>query len=451
MSELFGAGEALCEARPLDEVVFQGERMFVHRKDQGAVDVLLLHTMFCDQPSSVNYQALLMTYSEKAGGAVTYVHFPIYRGLKFLREHLYDVVTKKTGLIFDMDTQDEDSWLLFPHVTDALGSSERVPSMLTIACDIVAPAYLSFNLPEVQDESPAAMKRAGLVGSPCFHDKVSFVVKKDQALPEEYYVSERFGMVDYDTAEPDKYPEPDFKLPAEYEVKTLSLNEDYTNASHDAYGVIYDFIGISDKITKLVPLAVKQINVNEAGMLARQGNIPKHGNEKKWEPDMITSWGIRPSDLEDVHVVGLFKLKDGLDNEFYILSETGRWYWLEKTEPDNENVLALPGEPRTLLYHGLSESMWRGIPVKTGKGNAEVEDFHTWFGYAMTGYVFGMADNEQPYTYGSRAVRFLKEAAQAKGVHVRTMHGDCYLSMRNDMEVIWDLVDGKIEFETYKI
>ena len=455
--ELFDVAASQKALQTLDGEVFHGERMFTYRHDEDPVDVLLFHTMFYEYPSFVPFRALLLTYPKKAKeGTATYIYFPAFRGVNFLKAYLRDIVTKITGIRFDKDACDEKSWLIFPHVTDAMGGSGYVPSKLTIGCDVYAPAYVSFNLPELSDESAVAMRRAGVIGAPCFHHKVTFMVKKGQVLPDEYYISERFGNATDDQVRPNAYPIPDVALPAGYDVKTLFHNKEYTNVSHNALWSLIDAMSgengeSSGAITKLIPYAVKQIGANEVARMAKsRAYFPEHKNERRWEPDYASCEGWKLSLFADVRVIGLFKAKDWQNDEFYVLSDTGRWYlWQEIINDPIKN--SGPGGLRDCLINGLQAIHWIGIPVYRKDGTYMETDFPNWFAEALTGYVFGIGEQEGGFTYGSNVVRLLKETAKKRDVRIRTMHGDCYLSMMNDMAQIWDLVNDNPEFEDYKI
>lgn len=446
------------------EEIFQVERMVVFREKEEPIDILLLHTvLFYDYPVKVSYKAILITSVQNAGKAdVTYIHFPYYYGREYIREHLRSIVTKETKVMFETDSTPQDSWLVFPYLTDQNVHSDLLPATWKIVSDIWAPAYVSFQLPILQECDGALPKGNLLIVAPRNHVKVGFLTKEDQKLSAEFYYGEHFRYghdyidCDYDM-EPERYVLTDFAVPAGFEVNEFVRNEKY-NGMVDMTST---FLGLGNggalnkdyhyKMIKIIPPYVYKVNCDEIPEINyAYGFLPKSKNEKKWEPsykvfDVGTcGYGWQLSELKDVHVIGLFREKDlQFEEHYYILSESGRWYlWNNDLGGMEDDDFRLDG-----LAEADAESAYC---YQEQEEDDEKLSIAGKFIRSVTGYVLG-APNQDGTTIGSPVVRQLRQAAKEQGLRIRTMQGESFLSMMNDMPAIWKVLEGNQRFEKYKV
>ena len=458
---LFAAAKKVFVTEKPGEENFQVERMFVYRDKEEPIDILLLHTpLFYAYPSEVGYKALLFTRVQSAERTdVTYIRFPAYRGTAYIREHLRGIVMKKTNVWFETESVEQDSWLVFPYLSDRNAHSELVPSMWTIASDIWAPAYVSFQTPIFQESDAALSEETILIRAPRNHVKVAFMLEGNQELQAEFYYGEsyRYGhdYIDCDYAmEPERYALTGFAAPDGYSVKEFFRKEEINTrvdtlstfaAMGDAGMLNYDD---NYKMIKLIPPYIYQVNCKEIPEINRDyGFLPVHKNEYIWEPGYksysLEKAGWKLSELKDIHVIGLFREKD-LTNKlrYYILSATGRWYcWDDflKMEDDDFGISGLTEDAAVLAYFNL----------KPEEGDENISTAGR-FIRALTGYVLGVPE-ERETTICSFAVHMLKQVAKAQGMRIRTLHGESHLSMMNNMPAIWKLLEGCEEFAQYKV
>lgn len=221
-----------------------------------------------------------------------------------------------------------------------------------------------------------------------------------------------------------------------------------------------DFMAIPDKdIVKYVPYALKQVNLREAEKFAAAGiGMRKHKVETKWEPDCMAMKGWKLSELSDVHVIRLFQERKNLNNgsPLYVLTESGRWYYwavdriwevfqpLSLEEIKNSRVSGLRKEDWLISY---SNCAMGEEGVADGEDGPKVSD---WFAEALTGYVLGGPEYSGTMR-ASLAVRRLRKVARERGRRLRTLHGEAYLSMMNDLWDVWKMLCESDGFEEYGI
>lgn len=323
----------------------------------------------------------------------------------YLKVKLRNIVSKKTGLVFDS----EEDWVsgeVLPHLDvkrtadDETNVGGSAHSLVRIRGDVNAPAYIAFTESEnvTRLANTAEFKRLGMITSALDHASLGFY----GCVPKKFYVAKGSVYTESDI---------DIRLYADnLEGVTMLMHEEDASTK----------VATTDMMNSLgVAVAIVEGSfVNPAIAKVHLGG----GHRKRHNPHTVTTWEPNDntpfalSEVPDIRVLELFVPEGSGDKPvvFYVQSESGKWYeYNYSSAPDT----LTPKQVRAFEVCGAVDS----APLQ-GAGES---------------YRFGTMMRDG-YFHEQGGAMFLKSKAEELGRKIKTPHGGSYLSMQNDMRLVWD-------------
>jgi hypothetical protein len=323
----------------------------------------------------------------------------------FLEDKLRNIISKKTGLVFENE-EDGLKGEVLPHLDvkrtaeDEANVGGSAHSLVRIRGDVNAPAYIAFTKSENVSRlaNTAEFKRLGMITSTLDHASLGFY----GCVPKKFYVAKGSVYTESDI---------DIRMYADDLEGVTMLTHEEDASTKVATTDMMNSMGVAVAI-------IEGSFVNPAIAKVHLGG----GHRKRHNPHTVTTWEPNDntpfalSEVPDIRVLELFVPEGSGDKPvvFYVQSESEKWYEYNYSSapdtltPKQIRAFEVCGAVDSAPLQGLGESYRFGTMMRDG------------------------------YFHEQGGAMFLKNKAEELGRKIKTPHGGSYLSMQNDMRLVWD-------------